>query len=269
MTNAVKIGVTGCTGRMGRELVAAVLADERAELAGGSVRPGAEMVGEPVLDAFGRATGLTITDDAPALVAGSDVVIDFSAPDGTASYAELVAESGTGLVIGTTGLGPEAQSRVNDAARRTPVLQAANFSLGVAVLAKLVQDAAARLGADFDIEIQEMHHRYKADAPSGTARALGHAAGEGRGLAHSKIDAAADDLNRAGPRAQGAIGFSASRGGDVAGEHTVTFAGGQERLELTHRATSRTIFANGAVAAALWLADQGPGKYTLDDVLKV
>jgi len=269
MTETVTIGVTGCTGRMGRELVAAVLAEERAALAGGSVRPGSEAVGEPILDTFGRATGITITDDAPALFAESDVVIDFSAPDATALHAGLAAETGIALVIGTTGLGPEEQARITATARSAPVLQAANFSLGIAVLAGLVKDAAARLGADFDVEIQEMHHRYKVDAPSGTARALGHAAGDGRGLPRSKVDEAASSPDRSGPREHGSVGFAVSRGGDVAGEHTVIFAGRQERLELTHRAASRSIFANGAVAAALWLAGKTPGAYSLEDMLAI
>jgi len=267
MSKEIGIGITGATGRMGRALVSAVLAEPRARLSGACVRPGSSDAGAQVLDEAGHSTGVTLTEDAPAVFADSDVVIDFSAPDATAMFATLAAESGTKLVIGTTGLDAQQQAALRRASAQAAILQAANFSLGIHILARLVRAAAAALGEDFDIEILEMHHRYKRDAPSGTALALGHAAAGGRGLPEEDVDAAAATPDRSGPRERGGLGFSVLRGGDVAGEHTVIFAGEQERLELTHRAGSRAIFARGAVAAALWLAGRPPGLYSLDDML--
>jgi len=267
MASEVTIGVAGASGRMGRAVIAAVLAEPRAALAGGAVRPGSVAAGGPIRDTGGGETGLAFSGDAPALFAESDVVIDFSAPDATAAFAALAAESGTPLIVGTTGITAEDQARLEEAARTVAVLQAPNFSLGINLLARLVREAAARLGEEFDIEILEMHHRYKRDAPSGTALALGHAAGEGRGLARRQVEEAARRLDRTGVRAPGAIGFSVLRGGDVAGEHAVIFAGPEERLELGHRAGSRAIFARGAVTAALWLAGRPPGRYSLEDLL--
>ena len=267
MGERIGIGITGATGRMGRALVAAVLAEPRARLSAACVRPGSPEAGAPVLDAAGETTGVSLTEDGPAVFAASDVVIDFSVPDVTAMFATLAAESGTPLVVGTTGLEAQEHAALKRASAQAAILQAANFSLGIHLLGRLVREAAAALGEDFDIEILEMHHRHKRDAPSGTARMLGHAAAKGRGLPADAADTAAARPDRAGPRARGSLGFSVLRGGDVAGEHTVIFAGEQERLELTHRATSRAIFARGAVAGALWLAKQPAGLYALDDMM--
>lgn len=267
MSSRIGIGITGASGRMGRALIAAVLAEPRARLSGACVRPGSVAAGAPVLDEAGNTTGVALTDDAPALFAACDVVIDFTAPDATAIFAALAAESGTPLVVGATGLAAAEQAALEQASEQAPILQAANFSLGIHLLGRLVREAASRLDETFDIEILEMHHRYKRDAPSGTALALGHAAARGRGLPEEDVDAAAASPDRSGPRPRSGIGFSVLRGGDVAGEHTVVFAGEQERLELTHRAGSRAIFARGAVAAALWLAGRAPGRYSLDDML--
>lgn len=238
----VNIGVLGANGRMGRML--------QQELAAGGA--------EAVLSAkAGR------NDDKSAVFAATDAVIDFTTPDALAAHAALAAQYGRALVVGTTGLDTAAQGALAEAAKKAPILQAANMSVGVTMLLALVEDAAQRLGADFDIEIFEAHHRHKVDAPSGTALALGHAAAKGRGLDFDR----AKTVSRDGARAAGTIGFSVFRGGDVVGEHTVTFAGAGERVELAHKATDRAIFARGAIRAALWLTRQKPGLYTMRDVL--
>jgi 4-hydroxy-tetrahydrodipicolinate reductase len=196
----------------------------------------------------------------------ADVFVDFSAPDALAGNLEQALAAGKPILIGTTGLSPDHQALIDTAAREIAVIQAANTSLGVNLLAHLVREAAARLGADWDIEISEMHHRMKADAPSGTALLLGRAAAEGRGVDLDAVsDRGRDGIT--GPRAPGHIGFAALRGGTVAGEHQVIFAGEGERIELGHRAESRAVFAHGAIAAALWLAGKPAGRYSMADVL--
>lgn len=217
-------------------------------------------MGRAIADLAAGRDDLTIVDESP------DVFIDFSAPAALErNLAEAVA-TGRPILIGTTGLAPEHQRRIDEAAGQIAVLQAANTSLGVNLLAHLVREAAARLGADWDIEIAEMHHRHKADAPSGTALLLGRAAAEVRGVALDKVsDRARDGIT--GPRTEGHIGFAVLRGGSVAGEHQVIFAGEGERLELGHRAESRAIFARGALQAALWLKDKPAGRYAMADVL--
>ncbi|MFC7536816.1 4-hydroxy-tetrahydrodipicolinate reductase [Sphingomonas sp. GCM10030256] len=195
-----------------------------------------------------------------------DVLVDFSAPDALAGSLDRAIASATPILIGTTGLDDLAASRIAEAARTVPVLHAANTSLGVALLADLVERAARVLGTEWDVEILEMHHRLKADAPSGTALALGEAAARGRG----QVLAAQADRARDGTglvRREGAIGFAALRGGTVVGDHDVIFAGSEERLILSHRAESRAVFARGALAAARFLAGREPGLYSMRDVV--
>ncbi len=206
-------------------------------------------------------------DDAVADLAGkADVLIDFSAPQALEANLAAAREAGLPIVVGTTGLADDDHRLIDAAARHIPVLQTGNTSLGVTLLAHLVREAAARLGPDWDVEILEMHHRRKVDAPSGTALLLGEAAAGGRG-----IDLAANRESgrdgQTGAREQGAIGFAALRGGTVAGEHSVIFAGEQERLTLSHSAENRTIFARGALLAAEWLIGREPGRYGMADVL--
>lgn len=212
------------------------------------------------------AGGADQGDDVAVLASASDVLVDFSVPAGLAEHLAAARAAGVGIVIGTTGLTPAHHAAIDEAARDIPVLQTGNTSLGVNLLAHLVREAAARLGADWDIEITEMHHRHKVDAPSGTGLLLGQAAAEGRG-----IDLAANSIRSrdgiTGERPLGAIGFAAMRGGSVAGDHQVIFAGEGERIELGHRAESRAIFARGAVKAALWLAGRPAGRYSMADVL--
>ncbi len=196
----------------------------------------------------------------------ADVFIDFSVPDALAVHLDAAIAAERPIVIGTTGLSLDHHRLIEGAARRVPVLQAANMSLGVNLLAHLVRETAARLGADWDIEIVEMHHRHKVDAPSGTALLLGEAAAAGRGIDLAEAsDRGRDGIT--GARKAGNIGFAALRGGSVAGEHQVIFAAEGERIELGHRAESRAIFARGALQAALWLTGQKPGRYDMADML--
>ncbi len=236
-----KVVVVGAAGRMGRRVVSLLEGHQTLTLG----------------RAFDR------DDDPEAAIAGSHVVIDFAAPAVSARIAPICAKQGTAYLVASTALTPEDELALDVAAQNVPVLQAANLSIGVNVLAELVADAAARL-AGFDVEISEIHHRHKRDAPSGTALALGAAARRGRsGLK--------DVLGRAGSnvRVDDEVGYAAMRGGDVAGEHTVHFFGEGERIELTHRATTPDIFARGALVAAAWLVRQAAGRYTMRDVLQV
>jgi len=205
-------------------------------------------------------------DDVSVVDDQCDVFVDFSAPDGLRDHLHLALELKKPIVIGTTGLDAGHQQMIEDAARHIAVLQAANMSLGVNLLAHVVRQTAERLGTDWDIEIVEMHHRHKVDAPSGTALLLGRSAAEGRGVELDLVsDRARDGMT--GPRTEGNIGFAALRGGSVAGDHQVIFASEGERIELGHRAESRTIFARGAVEAAIWIADKPVGRYSMNDVL--
>ncbi|AKM06101.1 4-hydroxy-tetrahydrodipicolinate reductase [Pelagerythrobacter marensis] len=239
----VRIGIIGSEGRMGQALARAVT-DGGHELAGGIDRGG----------------------DPAALADRSDVLVDFSAP--VALEANLHAAIGAGIpmVIGTTGLEDRHHVAIDNAARQLAVLQTGNTSLGITLLARLVREAAASLGPEWDIEIVEMHHRMKVDAPSGTALLLGEAAAAGRGIELAGNSESGRD-GHTGARQQGAIGFAALRGGTVAGEHSVIVAGEEERLTLSHSAENRMIFARGAVKAAQWLIGRDAGRYAMDDIL--
>jgi 4-hydroxy-tetrahydrodipicolinate reductase len=237
------IGILGSEGRMGRA-IAAIAADFGATVAGG-------------VDADG---------DPLALAKSADVLVDFTAPSALEANLAAACEAGTPIVVGTTGLGQAHHDLIDNAAARVAVLQTSTTSLGVTLLARIVADAAARLGPEWDIEIVEAHHRHKVDAPSGTALLLGDAAAGGRGakLADLKV---VDRAGLTGARSEGTIGFASIRGGSIAGDHQVIFAGPGERLELIHRAESREMFARGAVRAAMWLAGQPAGRYTMPEVL--
>jgi 4-hydroxy-tetrahydrodipicolinate reductase len=262
----IGIGILGCAGRMGRLLAAEVAASPEARLAAGTASAeqfqGCDLGTLVGLEPF----GVFVSNDPAALFAASDVVIDFTAPAATRRHAALAAASGTPLVIGTTGLDGDDLAAIASASRHCAILRAANMSLGVNLLLGLVEQAARALGPDWDIEILEMHHRHKVDAPSGTALALGEAAARGRDIPLSGHEVRVRD-GQTGPRPAGAIGFATLRGGDVVGDHSVIFAGPGERLELGHRAGDRRIFARGAVRAALWLAGRTPGLYGMGDVL--
>ena len=264
MTN---IAITGVNGRMGQALVRQLAERPQAKLSAASVRAGSAQIGLDVGQIVNLpALGVRATGDLNKLCAGSEVIIDFTRPELTAELATLAAKHGCALVVGTTGLDAAQQKALNEAATKIPVLQAANMSIGVNLLLGLVEQAARALDAAYDIEIVEMHHRHKVDAPSGTALALGHAAANGRAVA---LDAVAEKVRdgMTGPRREGAIGFATLRGGDVVGDHSVIFAGIGERIELTHKASTREVFAQGAVRAAEWLSGQKPGMYSMKDVL--
>ena len=262
-----KIGVVGCGGRMGRMLVTEIAATEGCAVAGGSEAPGSGYVNQDIgeLAGLGRI-GIPIGETVDKLMRDSDVVLEFTSPPATAEHAALAAKLGKAMVIGTTGLSPEQGDVVREAARSIPIVWAPNMSLGVNVLLSVVEEVARRLGPDWDIEIMEMHHRGKVDAPSGTALALGQAAAAGREVVLEQVEQRARD-GITGPRRRGDIGFAALRGGDVTGDHHVVFAGAGERLELIHRATTRAIYAKGAVRAARWVVGKPAGLYGLKEVL--
>src|SRR5271169_2246292 len=263
----IKMGVVGCGGRMGRMLVAEIAASEGCAIAGGSEAPGSGYINQDIgeLAGIGRM-GIPIGETVEKLIRDSDVVLDFTAPEVTATHAADAAKLGKAMVIGTTGLSDEESEAVRLAARNIPIVWAPNMSLGVNVLLSLVEEVARRLGPDWDVEIMEMHHRGKVDAPSGTALALGRAVAAGREVEFEGVQQRARD-GITGPRRPGDIGFAALRGGDAVGDHYVVFAGSGERLELIHRATSRSIYAKGAVQAARWVVGRPPGLYGLKEVL--
>jgi len=263
----MKIGIVGCGGRMGRMLVQAVQANEKASLSGGTEHAGSDALGSDLgIIAGGEASGTLIGDDASALFAVSDVIIDFTTPMATVFHANLAAETGTALVVGTTGMAEEEMARLADAAASTCIVQAGNMSVGVNLLTCLVEQVSKSLDAAFDIEIVEMHHRHKVDAPSGTALMLGEAAAAGRGVDLAAVSQCVRD-GHTGPRPSGEIGFATLRGGDVIGDHSVIFAGEGERVELSHKASSRSLFANGAIHAALWTQGRSAGLYSMKQVL--
>ena len=262
-----RIAVVGCAGRVGRMLVADVIAAEGCALAGGTVRAGAAQLGQDLgeLAGLGRI-GVTATDDPEPLLRDCDVAIDFTNPETTHAIVTLAATLGKPLVIGTTGLQAPQEAALREAASRVAIVWAANTSLGINLLLGLVEQAAQRLGADWDLEIWEMHHKAKVDAPSGTALALGRAAATARGAKFDEVAVRGRD-GITGARKPGTIGFAALRGGDNIGEHHVIFAGAGEQLELTHRATNRGIYSKGAVRAAQWLIGRPPGLYGMKEVL--
>lgn len=263
----IAIGVVGCAGRMGQTLLRLIAEADDCRIAGGTEAPGRGEIGRDLGSLIGiEPCGVAVSDDAAALFAASDVVLDFTVPEATMTHVALARESGTALVVGTTGTTAEQDATIAEAANGVPIMRAANMSVGVNLLAALTRQVAAALDEDFDIEIVEMHHRHKIDAPSGTALTLGRAAAEGRGVDHDRVAARGRD-GITGARERGAIGYAVLRGGNVAGEHSVVFATDDERIELTHKATDRVIFARGAMRAARWLHGKPAGLYDMFDVL--
>jgi 4-hydroxy-tetrahydrodipicolinate reductase len=265
----MKIAVMGAAGRMGRELVRAIAAQPGCSVSGATEAAGSPALGKDIdeLAGLGRI-GVEVTSDAAAVIAAADAIVDFTVPKASAEFARLAAKSGTAHIIGTTGFDAASEAAIAEAAKRTAVVKAGNMSLGVNLLAALTKQVAAALGNDFDIEIVEMHHRMKVDAPSGTALMLGEAAASGRNVALADRSVRVRD-GHTGSRQAGDIGFASLRGGTVVGDHTVIFAGEGERIELTHRAADRGIFARGAVKAALWAKGRAPGLYAMTDVLGI
>lgn len=272
----LKVVVAGAGGRMGAANIRAVAAQSGLVLHGALAslrlhaavdRPGSAAIGQDAgLFAGIAALGVTITDDIDVALAGADVIIDFTAPQATLTLAARAAALGLVHIVGTTGCSEADDAAIARAALEgARIVKSGNFSMGMVVLANLVEKAAAAL-ADYDIEILEMHHNRKVDAPSGSALLLGDAAAKGRDISLKAHSVRVRD-GHTGPREAGSIGFATLRGGTVVGDHSVILAGPGERLELNHRAEDRSIFANGAVRAALWAAGQAPGLYSMVDVL--
>lgn len=263
----MKIAVMGAAGRMGRELVRTMASMPPCEIAGGIERPGSEWIGQDIGKVAGLdALGVAFTSDPLELIARVEAIVDFSAPSVSVEIAGLAANARIVHVIGTTGIGEIEQKAIQAASRHATIIQAGNMSLGVNLLLGLTRKIAAALDDDYDIEILEMHHKHKVDAPSGTALMLGQAAAEGRGIALAQHSARARD-GQTGPRKSGDIGFAVLRGGSVIGDHTVVFAGEGERIEISHLAADRGIYSRGAIKAALWGRGKGPGLFSMADVL--
>lgn len=267
-SDAMRLVVVGAGGRMGRTLIRTVHAMPGVRLSGAVERPGSEFCGKDAGEIAGVGPlGVRVTDDPLPAFVEAEGVLDFTAPAATTEFAGLAAQARIVHVVGTTGCSAEDEAKIAAAARHARIVKSGNMSLGVNLLAVLVQQAAKALdAADWDIEVLEMHHRHKVDAPSGTALLLGRAAAEGRRIALEDQSVRVRD-GHTGARPEGTIGFATLRGGSVIGEHSVILAGAGERVELTHRAEDRTIFARGAVKAALWARSRKPGLYSMLDVL--
>ena len=263
----MKIAVMGASGRMGQMLIRLIDDSDQTKLAAVVERAGHDWVGQDLgVVMGGAARGLIVTDDLTQALGACDTIIDFTTPAVTVALAQQAAQAGVAHVIGTTGFSDDDLAAIAGAGQTGRIVRAGNMSLGVNLLVTLTQQVAAALGTDFDIEIVEAHHRHKVDAPSGTALMLGDAAAAGRGVTLADVaDRGRDGIT--GARKSGDIGFHAIRGGDFIGEHDVIFAGEGERITLRHVASDRALFARGALRAALWLQGQGPGEYSMLDVL--
>jgi 4-hydroxy-tetrahydrodipicolinate reductase len=263
----MRLVVAGAGGRMGRTLVKAIAEIKGLALAGAVDAPGSAAIGRDAGELAGLgANGIAVATDTAALLANADGLVDFTVPAATVAFVELTALLGKAHIIGTTGLKDGDEKLVAEAARKAVIVKSGNFSMGVNLIAALTRRVAKTLDDSFDVEIIEMHHNKKIDAPSGTALMFGRAAAEGRGIDLAKRSARGRD-GETGARRPGDIGFASLRGGTVVGEHSVIFAGPAERIELTHRAEDRMIFARGALHAAAWARGQKPGLYSMADVL--
>lgn len=267
MTAQAKIAVTGVSGRMGQMLIQTIAASEHAVLVGALERTGHAWVGRDLGEAMGgQPDGVVVTDQVEAALSDAQVMIDFTTPQATLRFAQAAAKAGIVHVIGTTGMTESEIAALAPATERAVIVRAGNMSLGVNLLVQLTKKVAAALDADYDIEIVEAHHNQKVDAPSGTALMLGAAAAEGRGVALADVsDRGRDGIT--GARRRGDIGFAAVRGGDIVGEHDVLFAAQGERIILRHVASDRSVFARGALKAALWGIGKPAGAYDMLDVL--
>lgn len=264
----MKIGVTGINGKMGRAIGRLIIEDELIDLSCGLTRKGGANEGEDFSEFLGYSKSTSkIICDIEQFVKESDAIIDFSSPSLSLEIAKRCAEYGKILVCGTTGFNEEEKKEFADNAKKCPIIWSSNMSLGVNLLMNLAEQVSGILHDDFDVEIVEMHHKNKVDAPSGTALSLGAAVAQGRNVNLEKVC----QMTRVGknnPRQKGEIGFATLRGGDVIGDHSVIFAGEGERIELTHKASTRDVFAKGAIRAAIWGSAKKPGFYSMRDVLK-
>jgi 4-hydroxy-tetrahydrodipicolinate reductase len=257
----IKVGIVGCMGRMGQILVDAVLVHPDCTFGGGTEAEGSHWIGQEI-----GTSGQYVSDDAKSLFETVDVVIDFTVPVATCLHADIAAATGTPLIIGTTGITKQGHAHLDICAQSTVIMQSGNMSLGITLLSALTKQVAERLGTNWDIEIVEMHHRHKIDAPSGTGLILGEAAASGRGVGLDDVACKSREGN-VGVRPEGEIGFATLRGGSVIGEHSVIFASENERITLSHHAENRNLFSEGALAAALWAVNKPHGRYSMQDVL--
>jgi 4-hydroxy-tetrahydrodipicolinate reductase len=264
----IPVAIAGANGRMGRLLVEHCLQADDVKLVGALEHAGSPELGSDAGALVGRPCGVRIVSDVGQAVGAARVVIDFSTASATAGVVRAAAERGVACVVGTTGLAQEAREALEEASRKVPLLAAPNMSLGVQVLGHLLREALKLLGESYDVEVLEAHHRDKRDAPSGTALRLVELAANARGL-DPEGDVRHGRVGPAARRTRREIGLHAVRGGDIVGDHTVILAGDGERVELVHRATSRSVFAAGALRAARWLVGRPPGRYTMADVVGV
>lgn len=263
----VRIAIAGAAGKMGQSIARELSNDSRYKVVGALEHSDSPFIGKSLGNIAG-APSITVPIQGEEITNPFDVMVDFTRPEGLKSHLDICVSSNSGILIGTTGLDSTHKDLIDNASTKIPVLYAANTSIGVNLCAVLVGMASRALGKIFDIEVIEAHHRDKVDAPSGTALYLGEAAGKGRDLTFPDCGVFARE-GITGKRVQDTIGFSTIRGGDIAGEHTVLFIGEKERVEITHRATDRVIFAKGAIRAAKWLAGRKPGLYGMKDVLEI
>ena len=269
MAEPLKLAVAGAGGRMGRMLIKAALASPDCQLVAAFDQRGSEVQGADAGTLAGMTpVGVSVDSDPIKALEAADALLDFTAPDATVAMARETGRRGKVHIIGTTGFSPSQENALQKAASGARVVKAGNFSLGINLLCALSKAVSERLGIDYDIEITEMHHRHKVDAPSGTALMLGEAAAAGRGIDFGKY-AVRERSGNTGPRKVGAIGMSSIRAGETIGEHAVIFGGATERLEFRHVAIDRALFAEGAVRAAVWAQGQEPGFYSMMDVLEL
>jgi len=266
MRNPLKIVIAGCSGRMGHVLLESVFADHDLELYSALDRVGNAQIGRDAGEQLGRVSGVKVTDNIDDALKNADVLVDFTRPEASILYLAACQKHQVKMIIGTTGFSPEQKLAIQSASKNIAIVFAPNMSVGVTLLINLVEQAAKTLSEGYDIEVLEMHHRHKIDAPSGTALRLGEAAAKGLGQ-DLKNCAIYSREGVTGEREAGKIGFATLRGGDVVGDHTVVLAGIGERVELTHKASSRATFALGALRAAKFLADKKSGLYDMQDVL--
>ncbi|CAH0541270.1 4-hydroxy-tetrahydrodipicolinate reductase [Vibrio marisflavi] len=263
----VRIAIAGAAGRMGRNLVKATLLNQNAQMGAGSERPGSSLVGVDIGELCNEGKlDITLVEDLNQAIEDFDVLVDFTAPVSTLANIELCKAHDKKIVIGTTGFSEQEKQLIDEAAEQIPVIMAPNYSVGVNLVFKLLEKAAKVMGDYCDIEVVEAHHRHKVDAPSGTAIGMGEAIADAMGNKLSDVAVYARE-GITGERTKDEIGFATIRAGDIVGEHTAMFADIGERVEITHKATDRMTFANGAVKAAVWLNDRNPGFYTMTDVL--
>ena len=265
----IKVGIAGCLGRMGQELTKKILEDKNFIFVGGFEHKAHQKIGKKISDVTNIQSGEVVTNNASSIFKKADVVIDFTTPQSTLSNVKIASTTKTALVIGTTGITKAQKNKIKSFSKKIPILMSSNMSIGVNLLFGLVKKAASSLGGnEYDIEIAETHHKHKVDAPSGTALSLGEYAAEGRktSLDKSKVLDRTKNLKK---RKNGDIGFSVTRGGEIAGEHTVSFISKDDRVDLVHKANNRSIFVSGALKAAIFVSKRKSGYFEMKDLLKI